>query len=647
MKNPPSSQPWFLRPGVNLFRNLLFRTKSILISVTFLIPICVLGYSFVQSKQEGITITQKELEGLDYTRQLLPAVKLGRQYRRFTMQEQSEGTAPPEFKEVKAKLEAQFAVLQEGDKKWGARFRTTDDLQAALAAYKAAAPASEGLFKVFATHTKFNSLMGKMISEVADGSGLTLDPDIDTYYLMDASVNTMPALLEATAKMRVLAASVSRSGKDVEVAAQELSQEEGLIDYLEGIVQADLAKVIGEHPELKDKLNIDEALKDIKKLRDVASDDVGKGGPEAAKKIEALGAKVVNSLEAVQSTAVGQLDQLLQQRIARLKTELYAGLGVVAFFILVAFYMFVCFYRAMNSGLYHVGAHMRSMAGGDLSIRLTPKGADETTDLMRTMMDMQAAIGTIVGLMRNSAGQIEASSTEVSQGAADMEERTGVTLQRLQMTASSMVEISSTVQSTADNAKEATRLAKENASLATKGGAVIKEMMTTMEDIRHSSHRIGDIISVIDGIAFQTNILALNAAVEAARAGEAGRGFAVVASEVRSLAHRSAEAAKEIKQLIGESVDKVEAGNTTVQHAGATMEQIVQSAEGISHLLGDISAGSHEQSLGVKEVERAVQELDGMTQENAALIEQTTANAETLRDLAVELVEEVQRFTLS
>jgi methyl-accepting chemotaxis protein len=646
MKNPPSSQPWFLRPGVNLFRNLLFRTKSILISIAFLVPIFVLGNSFVQSKWEGISVTQKEVRGLDYARQILPAVKLGRQYRRFTMQEQSEGASPPELKEVKAKLEAQFVLIQELDKKWGAEFKTNDDLTAAMTAYKAAAPASEGLFKVFATHTKFNSLMGKLLTEVSDGSGLTLDPEIDSYYLMDASVNTMPGLLEATAKMRVLAASVARSGKDVEIAAQELSQEEGLIDYLEGIVQSDLAKVIGEHPELKDQLNLDEALKDIKKLRDIASDDVGKGGPEVAKKIEALGAKVVNALEAIQGNAVGHLDQFLHKRITRLKAELYFGLALVAFFILVAVYMFVCFYRAMFSGMYHVGEHMRSMAGGDLSIQLHPKGADETTALMQTMMEMQAAIGNIVGVMRNSAGQIEASSTEVSMGAADMEERTGVTLQRLQMTASSMVEISSTLQSTADNALEATRLAKENASLATKGGAVITEMMTTMEEIRQSSHRIGDIISVIDGIAFQTNILALNAAVEAARAGEAGRGFAVVASEVRSLAHRSADAAKEIKQLISESVDKVEAGNTTVQNAGVTMEKIVHSAEGISQLLGDISAGSHEQSLGVKEVERAVQELDGMTQENAALIEQTSATSETLRDLAVELVHEVQRFRL-
>ncbi|MFZ6712295.1 methyl-accepting chemotaxis protein [Undibacterium sp. TC9W] len=562
------------------------------------------------------------------------------------MQEQSEGKTPAELKEVKAKLEAQFILMQEQDRKWGAEFKTDDDLEAALTAYKAAAPASDGLFKVFATHTKFNSLMGKLLSEVSDGSGLTLDPEIDTYYLMDASVNTMPALLEATAKMRVLAASVARSGKDVEIAAQELSQEEGLIDYLEGVVQADLAKVIGEHPELKDKLSIDESLKDIKKLRDTASDDVGKGGPEAANKIDALGAKVINGLEAIQGTAVDYLDQFLNNRITRFKTELYSGIALVVFFILVAAYMFVCFYRAMNSGMFHVGEHMRFMAGGDLSIKLTPKGADETTALMQTMMEMQTAIGNIVGLMRNSSGQIEASSIEVSAGAADMEERTGVTLQRLQTTASSMVQISTTVQSTADNAQQATRLAKENASLATKGGAVITEMMETMEDIRQSSHRIGDIISVIDGIAFQTNILALNAAVEAARAGEAGRGFAVVASEVRSLAHRSAEAAKEIKQLIGESVDKVEAGNTTVQNAGVTMEQIVQSAEGISHLLGDISAGAHEQSLGVKEVERAVQELDSMTQENAALIEQTSATSENLRDLAVELVHEVQRFKL-
>ena len=259
---------------------------------------------------------------------------------------------------------------------------------------------------------------------------------------------------------------------------------------------------------------------------------------------------------------------------------------------------------------------------------------------------MQESLLKICGLMRTSATEIKGNSAEVAQGSMDMSTRTVQTQNRLQETASTMVEISSTVQSTADNAEQATKLARENTNLATHGGEVIAEMVTTMEGIRDSSNKIGDIISVIDGIAFQTNILALNAAVEAARAGEAGRGFAVVASEVRALAHRSAEAAKEIKKLITESVERVEGGNTIVKNAGDAIEKVVRSAQDINQLLVEISASAREQSIGVKDVESVLQELDAMTQANSALVEQTSASAAVLDNLADELVQEIQVFKL-
>ena len=207
-----------------------------------------------------------------------------------------------------------------------------------------------------------------------------------------------------------------------------------------------------------------------------------------------------------------------------------------------------------------------------------------------------------------------------------------------------MEEISSTVKSATEHTDEAARVARHSAEAAAAGGKVMREVAETMEGIRSSSARIGEIIGTIDGIAFQTNILALNAAVEAARAGEQGRGFAVVASEVRTLAQRSAEAAKEIKVLIGGSVDQVEAGTGVVRKAGSTMEEIVTSSRRVDQLLGEVAAGAREQNLGIGQVGQAVQELDRMTQQNAALVEQTAAAATAMKDQALRLAEEVSRF---
>ena len=647
MKQSSSSQPWLLRPGVNFFRHLLFRSKAALISFSFLVPIAVLTWSFVATKQDAIATAIKEKDGLIYANEIVPAVKLARQYRRFTMQEQSTGVTPSELADTKAKFDAQILKIRQLDLIYGTNFKTTELLKKTDEAYLAAMPASAGLFKVFASHSKFNHAIGSLLSAVADGSGLTLDPEIDTYYLMDAGVNSLPSILEATAKMRVLAVSVVRSGKDVEIAGQELSQEEGLIDYLEDSIIGALSKVVAEHPEYKDDLNITEIINDIKKLRDMASDDLSKGGPERAAQIEAQGGKVVNGLENLQKLALSHLDQLLETRISTLKHDLYLIISIVIFFLATAAYMFLSFYRAMDSGLYHVQNTLQLMSRGDLTMHISPKGGDEITKLMQGMLEMQAALTGMIGVMREGAHQVQSNSVEVAQGATDMADRTTQTLQRLQDTASAMVQISATVQSTADNAHEATQLAKGNAQLAMRGGEVIAQMANTMDEIRGSSQKIGDIISVIDGIAFQTNILALNAAVEAARAGESGRGFAVVATEVRALAHRSAEAAKEIKSLINISVEKVESGNIITKNAAETMDKIVLSADSINQLLSDISISAREQSTGVKEVEHSVQELDNFTQANAALVEETAALAETLRGLSNDLVDEVSHFRVN
>jgi methyl-accepting chemotaxis protein len=265
---------------------------------------------------------------------------------------------------------------------------------------------------------------------------------------------------------------------------------------------------------------------------------------------------------------------------------------------------------------------------------------------MLDMLAMQDSLRGMVQRVRTSSEQILNSSTEIAGGAMDLSTRTEQTAANLEESSAAMSQIASTVYKTHEHTGSAADVAERNAAVAKDGGRVMREMIDTMQAIAVSSNRIADIIGTIDGIAFQTNILALNAAVEAARAGEQGRGFAVVASEVRMLAQRSADAAKEIKTLIGSSVEQVENGTAIVQRAGATIDEIVGSSQRVKDLLGEIARGSHEQSQGIGQIGQSVQDLDRMTQQNAALVEQTAAAAGTLKDQAQGLAADVARFKL-
>jgi len=288
-----------------------------------------------------------------------------------------------------------------------------------------------------------------------------------------------------------------------------------------------------------------------------------------------------------------------------------------------------------------------AIAEGDLATDIKAAGKDETAQLLQALSAMKANLARIVGNVRQGSESVSTASSEIAQGNHDLSSRTEQQASALEQTAASMEELSSTVKQNADNAKQANQLAQSASTVAVKGGEVVAQVVDTMKGINDASKKISDIISVIDGIAFQTNILALNAAVEAARAGEQGRGFAVVASEVRSLAGRSADAAKEIKILINTSVQRVEEGAALVDQAGVTMTEVVSSIKRVTDLMGEISAASNEQSQGVSQVGEAVAQMDQVTQQNAALVEEMAAAASSLQSQAQDLVGTVAVFKLS
>lgn len=302
--------------------------------------------------------------------------------------------------------------------------------------------------------------------------------------------------------------------------------------------------------------------------------------------------------------------------------------------------------KRMRAGFAQADDTAKAISGGDLSRAVNHTGADEIALLLGHMESMRANLCRVIGQVRHGSDAIASASGEVATGTHDLSNRTEQQASSLEQTASASEELASTVQHNAESAAQANQLAREASDVAARGGAVVAQVVDTMDAINTSSRKIVDIIGVIDGIAFQTNILALNAAVEAARAGDQGRGFAVVAAEVRSLAQRSATAAKEIKGLIDDSVDKVGRGTEQVSQAGSTMQEIVTGIQQVAHIVSEIAAASREQSAGIAQINQAVTQLDGVTQQNAALVEQTSAASSALQEQARQLAALAASFKL-
>jgi methyl-accepting chemotaxis protein len=353
--------------------------------------------------------------------------------------------------------------------------------------------------------------------------------------------------------------------------------------------------------------------------------------------------KLLTDMTELQTGKMAEESRAVKEESAMARTLLLAIAGAaMAIAFAAAWYATRSITRPVNEAVQLA----RRVADGDLSVHIEVQSQDETGQLMQALKEMNESLVRIVAEVRQGCDTIATATEEIAAGNLDLSSRTEQQASSLEETASSMEELTSTVRQNADNAMQANRLAATASEIAVKGGSVVSEVVHTMGTINESAKRIVEIISVIDGIAFQTNILALNAAVEAARAGEQGRGFAVVASEVRNLAQRSAAAAKEIKELIGDSVEKVEAGTRLVDQAGVTMNEVVESVKRVTGIISEITEASREQTSGIEQINVAITQMDDVTQRNASLVEEAAAAAEALKSQAGKLVQLVNVFRL-
>ena len=640
----------FLRPGLRIMGNLRFPAKALLICVAVLLPWAWTTWSLYSTKTENINFASKEQLGVQYVREVFPVIDLAQQLRRDASASAAGGSDSPALVATKSKFQAALANLAEMDKKIGGKLDSSKAFDATRQALVDTEKAN-GLAAVFVAQTAHVQSYIALLQQISENSNLTLDPEVDSYHMMDAALFRILDVVENSGKLRGLGLAAMKTGTVTPEQRRAIVEMIPIAEFQFRNLKEGLAKAVAYNPALGAKIDVKSTFDAtgvyLKLVRKSVIDGEDFSPESQTAYLAAANATLGNQFELAQRLLTS-LDGLLATRVAGMRRDLILTGSLTALGLFFAGYFFYSFFVVTRGGLNLLRQHLNEMSEGDL--RNTPGahwGSDEPALLIGDLRLTYDALHGLIRKVRHGARALHGASNEIAAASTDLAARTEAAAASLEQQASAMEEIGSQVAATADRARTAESFAVENSEVATRGGKVFGQVVTTMRDIRDSSSKIGDIISVIDGIAFQTNILALNAAVEAARAGDAGRGFAVVASEVRSLAGRSAEAAREIKSLIAVSMESVEAGANVVEDAGKTMTTVVTNALQITNYLHEISDAAKQQAAGVDEVGRAIQDLDRNTQQNAALVEQTTAAAGALTEQADILQDEIANFRVA
>jgi len=635
------------KPSTTLMHQLRFPAKMALIAAAFMLPLIWLLVAYFNSRCQEITFVQQEMNGVRYASVIYPALDTAGIWR-----DQADHAALGEsdalVAESRQRFEASFKKIEELDAQLGQSLKVTAALNDVRNAVHAAQSAQGTPDQIFTTMSDLSRTLMTLLDQVTEKSGLALDPKLPSYYLMSAEMIRGSEVINSTAELRGFGYGAIQLGQLTPETGARIQKQLAAMEYETGMVKNELGKAKTAAPEFANAIKTS-ALDVTEKFADLVRNTFTPG------KTEIKGDKTAY-LDSVNQTLQSQfndvkenlnvLNIMLTDRKNELIHSVMLTLVITISGLLFALYLFMGFYRSMMVGFKSLRRHLINISMGDLRSEITRDGTDEIASLLKELADMQHSLSETVKQVQESSNIVVDSSTAIAQGTHSLSARTEATAAALEQTSASLEQTTSSVQLTADSVKQASEIAVDNAQAASHGGEVMQDVVQTMEKIQISSQKISDIIGVIDGIAFQTNILALNAAVEAARAGEQGRGFAVVATEVRALAGRSATAAKEIKSLIISSTDQIKSGTGIVLKAGDAMKEIVHNADKIKLLLDKVADGAREQSLGISQIGNAVQDLDQHTQANAALVQETAEAAASQRDAAVRMAAHVDEFRL-
>jgi methyl-accepting chemotaxis protein len=634
----------WLAPGVRWFRRISFPAKAAWVGLAFLTPLVIMLVYLWTAAGGLIDTTRAEQDGVAYAQPLLTLVHDAQNRRRAA------STDAEDLPALQDKVKADFDLLSQQQMRLGESFKTADDFVALNKLHQEllTSPKAGDADQTFLRHDEFIDAALTLLDQVVNGSGLALDPDLDTYHLMNIALSAGPHQVENTARRRGLGAMTLKAQSMTPGRHDKLVAWQAVSVYQDQEVEGSYSQLKENFPDLAASLGMpasDDASEKFNAAlkQQVTADTLGTDLPGFL----ATATAAVDAQHGLNMKALDALSTGLQARIDATRLKFEQQLAVAVAFVALAIYFMLAFYKVMMGGLQEVSEHLKQITAGNLTTAPKPWGRDEAAQLMTTLGDMQQSLRRIVAVVLDGAANVETASGEIASASMDLSQRTEQNAASLQQTSASMEQIAESVHHAAATVETTTQNVRDNAGAAERGGKAIHEVVQTMAGIRESSNKIGEIISVIDGIAFQTNILALNAAVEAARAGEHGRGFAVVASEVRALAGRSATAAREIKTLINSSIERVESGGAVVSRAGEIMREVVGNAERVAGLMESIATDTRMQNGSVGEVTTAVHDLDKSTQQNAALVEETAAAVGSLAEQAQRLSREVSFFKLA
>lgn len=643
---------------VNFISKLKIRSRFALLGLVGLIMTIIPMALYVNTAWSEQKTAQTEAQGVEPSKALLKVIQLTQQHRGLSAlvlggneaskdaRAKKQSDADDAYKKV-SDLIAQTTADAKTKSAWEQSLRDWTALEAKVANGSLKVPES------FAAHTALLKELLRTMDLLADAYGLSLDSEYANYQLIRAVLYSLPALSEELGKTRAKGTGILTTKSASQADRLALGLYAGMASQRLDEMKAAFEKATAVNSELKAKLSneISAAETMARDAIELANSQILKVDELTYSAPDYLGSftKAIDAQFKVNAMSMDELDKILVNRVEHERSKLLVISSLLLLLTVFGTLLAVASARSITNELGGEPAEVKkitdAIARGDLTTVISVDKLEETS-LKGSMARMQQSLKAIVSSVRYGSDGIANASAEIAQGNNELSARTESQASALEQTAASMEQLSATVKQNAESARQANQLAMNASNFAAKGGEAFGHVVNTMREINDSSRKISDIIGVIDGIAFQTNILALNAAVEAARAGEQGRGFAVVASEVRALAGRSADAAKEIKGLINTSVDKVGQGTLLVDQAGSTMSEVVGSIRRVTDIMGEISAASNEQALGVAQVGEAVTQMDQSTQQNAALVEEMAAAASSLKAQAGELVETVAVFKL-